>query len=185
MHKSVTAGVFGGFLFALLAGATLLPQDEGPRLGFIDSQAVIGAYPGTQEAQATFNTENQVWERQATALQSEVEQLNNELERQSMAMSQERRTQLTAQLQQKYTEYQQFIDRIWGQEGQAYQRNQELMAPIIARVNEVLEEVGTDEGWDYIFDAASGGIVYASPVHDLTPRVIELMNAGDDSPARR
>jgi len=181
MHKSVTAGVFGGFVFVLLVGTAILPQDEGMKLGFIDSQAVIGAYPGTEEAQATFTTENEVWERQAAALQAEVEQLNNELERQSMAMSQERRTQLTAQLQQKYAEYQTFIDRIWGQTGEAYQRNQELMAPIIARVNEILEQVGTDEEWDFIYDAASGGIVYANPAYDLTPRIIELMGTGDST----
>ncbi len=185
MRKSLTAGVFGGFVFALLVGATMLPQSGGMKLGFIDSQAVIGAYPGTQEAQATFSTENSAWERQAAALQEEVNRLNTELERQSMAMTQERRTQLTAQLQQKYAEYQNFIDRVWGQTGEAYQRNQELMQPIVARVNEILEQVGAAEEWDFIFDAASGGIVYANPQYDLTPKIIELMNPGGAAPDRR
>ena len=163
----------------------MLPQGRDTKLGFIDSQSVIGAYPATQEAQATFATENEAWERQANALQEEINRLNTELERQSMAMTQERRSQLTAQLQQKYAEYQSFIDRIWGQNGEAYQRNQELMQPIINRVNETLEQVGSDEDWDYIFDAASGGIVYANPEFDLTPRIIALMNPGDNAPDRR
>jgi len=184
MRKSLTAGAFGGFLFALVTGAVMMPHQDQMRLGFIDSQAVIGAYPGTAEAQATFTAENDAWQRQANAMQDEVNRLNQELERQSMAMTQERRAQLTAELQQKAMEYQTFIDDVWGQTGRAYQRNQELMRPIIDKVNALLERVGQEEGYDYIFDAASGGIVWADPVYDLTPKIIEMMGTGstDDTP---
>ena len=182
MRKSMTAGIFGGFVFAMITGAVMVPVQEQMKLGFIDSQAVIGAYPGTADAQATFNTENAVWERQAQAMQAEVNQLNQELERQSMAMTQERRTQLTAELQTKYADYQTFIDDIWGQTGRAYLRNQELMAPIVEKVNTLLEQVGKDEDFDYIFDAASGGLVYADSAYDLTPRIIEMLSTGTDEP---
>jgi len=178
MHKSLTAGAFGGFLFVLVAGALMIPRQDQLQLGFIDSQAVIGAYPGTAEAQATFTAENDAWQRQATDMQDEIDRLNQELERQSMAMTQERRTQLTAELQQKAMAYQSFIDEVWGQTGRAYQRNQELMRPIIDMVNALLEKVGQEEKFDYIFDAASGGIVYADPKYDLTPRIIEMMGTG-------
>ncbi len=181
MRKTLTAGAFGGFFFALVTGAVFMPQQDQLTLGFIDSQAVIGAYPGTAEAQATFTAENDAWQRQANAMQEEINQLNQELERQSMAMTQERRVQLTAELQQKAMEYQTFIDEIWGQTGRAYQRNQELMRPIIDSVNTLLERVGQEEGYDYIFDAASGGIVWADPMYDLTPKIIEMMGATSPS----
>jgi outer membrane protein len=183
MRKTITAGAFGGLLFAMVTGAVMMPQQDELLLGFIDSQAVIGAYPGTAEAQATFTAENDAWQRQANAMQEEINQLNQELERQSMAMTQERRAQLTAELQQKAMDYQTFIDEIWGQTGRAYQRNQELMRPIIDKVNALLERVGQEDGYDYIFDAASGGIVWADPAYDLTPRIIELMGTGESEDA--
>jgi outer membrane protein len=176
MRKSLTAGAFGGFLFAALAGAVLLPpQQAGPKFGYIDSQAVIAAYPGTAEARATFEAENQAWQRQATSMEQEVNQLQQQLERQSMAMSEERRAQLTAELQKKALEYQNFLQEKWGQNGQAYQRNQELMQPIIDTVNALLEEVGKEEGYDLILDAASGSLVYADPKYDMTPTIIERL----------
>ena len=179
MRKTLAAGALGGLAFAVATGAIVVPmQEAGLKIGFIDSQAVISAYPGTSEAQATFNAENAAWERQAQQMQEEVNRLTQELERQSLAMSEERKAQLNAELQRKAMEYQQFVNRIWGQQGQAYQRNQELMQPIINKVNALLEQVGSDEGYDYILDAASGGIVHANPEYDLTPRVIELMNEG-------
>ena len=181
MRKTLTAGAFGGLFFAMVTGAVFLPQQDQLTLGFIDSQAVIGAYPGTAEAQATFAAENDAWQRQANAMQEEINQLNQELERQSMAMTQERRLQLTAELQQKAMDYQTFIDDIWGQTGRAYERNQELMRPIIETVNALLERVGEEEGYDYIFDAASGGIVWADPVFDLTPKIIEMLGATSSS----
>ncbi len=182
MRKSLVAGVFGGLIFVLATGAVMLPVQQEIKLGFLDSQAVIGAYAGTQEAQATFNAENSAWEREAQAMQADINQLNQELERQSMAMSQERRTQLTTDLQRKAADYQRFIDLIWGQTGRAYARNQELMNPIVDKVNGILEQVGQEDNFDFIFDASSGGIVYADPKYDLTPRIIELMGSGGPSP---
>jgi len=181
MRKTLTAGAFGGLFFAMVTGAVFIPQQDQLMLGFIDSQAVIGAYPGTVEAQATFSAENDAWQRQANAMQEEINQLNQELERQSMAMTQERRAQLTAELQQKALEYQTFLDDVWGQTGRAYERNQELMRPIIDTVNALLERVGEEDGYDYIFDAASGGIVWADPVYDLTPKIIEMLGAMSSS----
>jgi outer membrane protein len=183
MRKSLTAGVFGGFLFVALSGAILLPQDNPLKIGFIDSQAVLGAYPGTTEAQATFNAENDAWRRQATSMEQEVTRMTQELERQSMAMSQERRAQLQADLQARGLEYQNFINEVWGQTGRAFQRNQELMQPIVDKLNGLLETVGRDEGFDFVLDAATAAIVYADPSYDLTPKFIELMGTGDnDSP---
>jgi len=181
MRKSLTAGAFGGFLFAALAGAALLPQQQlGPKFGYIDSQAVIAAYPGTTEARATFDAENQAWQRQATSLEQQVNQLQQQLERQSMAMSEERRSQLSAELQKKALEYQNFLQEKWGQNGQAYLRNQELMQPIIDTVNALLEVVGKEQGYDLILDAASGSLVYADPKFDLTPMIIDRL--GEERP---
>ena len=179
MRKSLTAGVFGGFLFVALTGAVLLPQDAPLKIGYIDSQAVMASYSGTTEAQATFQAENEAWQRQAAGMEQEVNRLTQELERQSMAMSAERRAQLQAELQQRGLEYQNFINEIWGQTGRAFQRNQELMQPIIDKLNGLLEQVGAEEGYDFILDAATAAIVYAEPTYDLTPKFIELMSVGE------
>ena len=56
------------------------------------------------------------------------------------------------------------------------------MAPIVEKVNTLLEQVGQDEDFDYIFDAASGGLVYADSAYDLTPRIIEMLSTGNDEP---
>ena len=179
MRKSLAAGVFGGFLFVAVTGAVLLPQDAPLKIGYIDSQAVMASYQGTTEAQATFQAENEAWRRQATAMEQEVNRLTQELERQSMAMSAERRSQLQADLQQKGLDYQNFINEIWGQTGRAFQRNQELMQPIIDKLNGLLEQVGAEEDFDFILDAATAAIVYAEPAYDLTPKFIELMGTGE------
>lgn len=184
MRKSLAGGVLGGFLFVAAAGAVLVPQDASLKIGFIDSQAVMAAYQGTTEAQATFQAENEAWRRQAASMEQEVTRLTQELERQSMAMSAERRAQLQAELQKKGLEYQNFINEIWGQTGRAFQRNQELMQPIIEKLNGLLEQVGAAESYDFILDAATAAIVYAEPKYDLTPKFIELMSAGDAPESR-
>jgi Skp family chaperone for outer membrane proteins len=70
------------------------------------------------------------------------------------------------------------VKSIWGPEGKIAQKNAELMKPIIDKVNGILERIGTEEKFSMIFDAANGGVVFAPPGADLTPRVVEELNRG-------
>ena len=52
------------------------------------------------------------------------------------------------------------------------QRRQELLMPVIERVANAIQAVGTEHGFSYIFDMAAHSILFVSPTtHDITPLV--------------
>ena len=46
------------------------------------------------------------------------------------------------------------------------------MAPILDKIDLAVKAVGAERSFDFIMDAAGGGLVYALPAHDLTSAVI-------------
>ena len=74
---------------------------------------------------------------------------------------------------------QQFQNDKWGQTGEAVRKNEEIMQPVIDKINAAIAKVGEEERYDYIFDTVAGNILYASPSQtDLTDLVLEELEKG-------
>ena len=109
-------------------------------------------------------------------MEEEIVALEEELKNQSLLTSEEKKAERLQAIQEKYLAYQRFQEEIWGDNGKLYQRNQELTQPIIDKVNAVIQKIGEDGEYDFIFDAAVGNLVYAKDDYDLTELVLEDLN---------
>ena len=57
--------------------------------------------------------------------------------------------------------------------GEIYRIQNQLLQPILSKIDAAIQKIGKEKGYDYIMDAVSGALVYALPPHDLTDQVIE------------
>ena len=77
---------------------------------------------------------------------------------------------------------QQFQQEKWGQSGEYFKKEAEVMQPVIEKVNKAIAKVGEEMKYDYIFDTVSANIVYASPSQtDLTEEVLNELEKGLES----
>lgn len=162
-----------------LIGITLLASTTSfaeMKLGYINSEAIFAEYEGTKAAQEKFNKEVAVWEQDATKKQQEIKVLKDQIDKQSLLLSADRKKALEDSLNQKMVNYQKFLQEKFGQKGEALVKNEELTKPIIEKINKIIEKIAKDENYDYIFDARAGGIVYAKKAYDLNQRVLEALN---------
>ncbi|MBD3391696.1 MAG: hypothetical protein GF418_06520 [Chitinivibrionales bacterium] len=146
------------------------------KIGYINSEKIFEEYEGTKQAQEKFNKEVAKWEQEATERQKEMRELREQLEKQSLLLSSERKQEIENQLQQKMVEYQKFLQEKFGQEGEALNKNEQLTKPIVEKINKILEQIAKTENYDFIFDARVGGLVYAKDGYDLTERVLAALN---------
>jgi outer membrane protein len=163
----------GAVLFTCLAAACALGE---LKIGYINSERIFAEYEGTKEAQDKFNKEVARWEQEATERKKEMQDLKDQLEKQSLLLSSERKKEIEDQLQQKLIEYEKFLKEKFGQDGEALKKNEDLTRPIVDKINTILEGIAKAENYDYIFDARVGGLVYAKPGYDLTERVLAALN---------
>jgi outer membrane protein len=146
------------------------------KIGYIDSEAIFQKFEGTKNAQDKFNREVAKWEQDAEQKQKEILEMKEQLEKQSLLLSSERKKELEATLQEKVVEYQKYVQSTFGQEGIAMKKNSELTKPIIGKINVIIDKIAKEEKYDYILDTRAGGIVFAKKNYDLTNRVVELLN---------
>jgi outer membrane protein len=163
-------------LTALFACGGLFSVSAELKIGFINVEEIFHSYQGTKEAQDKFDKEVAKWEQDASAKQKDIKDLKDQLDKQSLLLSSERKAEIEAKLKQKMTEYQDFLQTKFGQKGEVLSKNEELTKPIIEKINKIIEKIAKDENYDYIMDARAGGVIYGRPAFDLTERVLNILN---------
>lgn len=167
---------------ALLVGAApALAQeadDAGVRIAYVNSQAVIQRAPGADSAQQAFQQEAQQLRQEAQRLSSEIDSLRQQYQQQQGMLSEAARQKRQEEIQQKQQELQQ---RVTQMEQQLSQRQQELLQPILNRVQQVIEELRVERGYDMVFDLSASGVVAADPSLNITQAVISRLQASSDT----
>lgn len=147
------------------------------RIGYIDSAKIFQEYKDAQEAQARFDRQMQSWRDEAAEKEKTVKQLRDEMRDQGPILSALKRQEKEGQLQKAISEYESFIQEIWGPTGRAVQENEQTTHQVVDRIRAVVEKMAADKGLELVLDAASGFIIYASKSLDLTPEVVRELNA--------
>lgn len=166
-----------GALLAIAIFGSANPVAAQLKLGYIDSQKILGSYKEAQDAQKQLQELNRRWEEEATNMQRELQTKLEELESQALLLSEERKREKETELQNLNIRLQQFQQEKWGAQGEVYAKRAELMQPVIDKINAVIKKIGTDDKYDYIFDVVNGNILHVSDSQpDLTGRVLEELN---------
>jgi len=146
-------------------------------IAVIDSDKIFDNLGDVSDARELLENEILEWNTRADSLQDEIDAIKTDLEY-TMVMSPERRREREALLENKSKELQDFLSQTFGPGGLVEMRNTELVSPIVARINEVVQEISLDEGYDIVLDISNGSVVYVSNSLDITDQVLEKLALG-------
>lgn len=146
----------------------------------IDSEKIFDSLGEVADARELLQTEIEEWQAHADSLQEEIDELEDDLSR-TLMMSPETRREKERLLEQKRGELDSFISETFGPDGLVESRNEQLVSPIVASINEAVREISSEEGYSLVLDASKGHVVFADPSIDITDRVIDrLTTRGED-----
>jgi outer membrane protein len=151
------------------------------RIGYIDSAQIFQNFKDAQEAQARFDRQVQGWRDDAAEKEKLVNQLRGEVRDQGPILSALKRQEKEEELQRAISEYERFIQDIWGPQGRAASENEKATGAVVAQIRTAVEKIATDKGLNLVLDAAGGFIIYADKSLDLTPQVLDQLNATSTS----
>jgi outer membrane protein len=161
------------YAVSLIPVAPLHAQDI--KIGYIDTVKIFAEFKETVEAEEVYSKEVEAWKKKAEDMEREIAQMREEIQSQSLMMSEEKLAEKKLALEQRFKEYQQYMSDIFGDEGEAARRNRELTEPIVEKINGVIAQLAEEEGYTIVLDAAQGNIVYAKKEMDLTEMVLERL----------
>lgn len=176
MLKSARARV-AGLVLLVLAVLPVSARAADVKVGYIDSAKIFQDYKLAQDAQASFDRQVQGWRSEAAEKQKAVDQLRAEVRDQGPILSALRKQEREEALQRAISDYEKFVQDIWGPQGKAAQENERATQDIVTQIRASVERIAGDQQLDLVLDAASGFIIYADRSLDLTPAVLTDLNA--------
>jgi outer membrane protein len=169
-------GVAVATALALLVLAAA-PSRAETRFGYIDSGRIFIEYSAAKEAQARFDRQVQGWRDEAAEKEKLVNQLRAEVRDQSPILSSLKRQERDETLQKAISDYERFIQEVWGPQGRATQENERATSDVVRLIRAAVEKVAGEKNLNLVFDAASGVMIYADKTLDVTADVLTELNA--------
>ncbi len=153
----------------------LLLSAKEQKIGFVESSKLFAQYQATSSANQEFNEYINVCRDSAAKLQLTVQNLKNEFDAQKLMLSEEARLKKLDEID-KYTQiYNQYLQDVFGPGGKIEQKNDELMAPLLKKINDAVAKIAQQEGFSMVIEI-SEDIFYASPELNITDLVINELN---------
>jgi outer membrane protein len=162
----------GALILALFVFVVRVNSAE-MKIGYIDSQRILATYPPAVDAQKELEGESAKWGQELQKMNQEFKTLQEQLDQQSLLLSEEKKRERAQELQNLAMKIQQYQNEKWGEQGEFFNRREELLKPVFDQINEAIKKVGADDDYDYIFDTVAGNILHAKEKYDLTDRILD------------
>ncbi|MDD5087260.1 MAG: OmpH family outer membrane protein [bacterium] len=143
------------------------------RLAYVDSERLLESSEEFRQVRQKLQEEERDYVSQASSLEESVRLMGEELQAQSLMLSEEARKERQDRFLEKQKELDDFRREVWGENGKLFNRNIELSRPVLDKINVAIQKVSEEYGYDFVFDAATASIVYALPEYDLTDKVLD------------
>jgi outer membrane protein len=148
------------------------------KIGHINSEAIMQALPEAIDAQKSLDGLVAQWEAELQKMQADWKRKFDDYDKKKLILTDQVRADAEKELRDLDQAISDYRTKKFGQNGELFQKQNDVMKPIQNKIFKVLEDIARDDGYDYIFDR-SGEILllYASDKRDLTTLVIQRMQS--------
>ena len=143
------------------------------KIGYVDSNEIMNNFDDVRQVQADLEKEQRRLESEFNELVYSLDSLKQDYDRQRLLMSDTRRNEKENEILNKEKSVQKFQLDKFGPEGEIYKTQNQLLKPVLAKIDDAIQKVGSDRGYDFILDAMSGALLYALDSHNLTEDVMD------------
>lgn len=153
------------------------------KLAFVHSQKIFSEYEAYKDAENKLAQVRNQYQQEYDQLVQEYTAQLQEIESQSLLLSPEKKQEKERQMQEKALKIEKYKYEKLGPQGDLYKKQAELVGPINDKIMDVINKIGEDEGYDYIFDGSSG-LLFAKQENDITQQVLDILNKDTGAAAK-
>ncbi len=161
--------------FAMTLAAGLLTTitsfaigETGMKLGYVNSQELLSVMPEMTKADADLKTYAKQYQDQLETMGKEFEKKGGDYQSTEKTMSDAVKTVKQKELQDlegRIREFQQ------SSQEKISKKKEDLYKPILEKADKAIKDVAKEKGYDYVFDASGGSLLYAKETDNLLPLV--------------
>jgi len=162
--------------FSFLACAFVATAQQ--KVAYVDIATVMQRLPEAQDAQRQLDNQVDSWQKELDNLEKEWQEKYSDYDKRKLILTEQGRANAERELQALDAQIMEFRDKKFGQNGELFKKEEELMRPIQNMIFEQVKLLAKDKGFDYIIDKSSGAtIIYANEKYDLTEDLIKRIES--------
>jgi outer membrane protein len=151
------------------------------KLGYVDSQVILTQYSEAIKAQGELDALTNKWSAQVDSMTLAYQQSLADYQKQANTMTEENKLAAQQKLIAQEQAILDFRRQKFGQNGDIYQRQEQIFDPVKKKIYAAIEQVAKGEGMQFVFDK-SGDIIllYADSAFDITFQVLDKLKRGSN-----
>ena len=167
-------------LTLILTISNFLAAQTPLKLGYVDSQVILSQFSEAIKAQGELDAMTNKWSAQVDSMTLAYQQALADYQKQANTMPEDKKLDAQKTL---IAQEQSIIDfrRVkFGQNGEIYQKQEEIFNPVKQKIYTAIEQVAKTESMQFVFDK-SGDILllYADSAFDITFQVLDKLKRGN------
>jgi Skp family chaperone for outer membrane proteins len=164
-----------GVLALGLSGYALYAILQQPRIGVVDNAALITNFSEAINARKQFESEKAQWDANSKVMEDSIKATIDEMTKTYPGATKAKRKEMEERLQHWNSEYSRYTKTV---KSLAAQKEQDLLAPVVQKVNSFIKNWGAQHRYDIIYGTAGGGVILTvNPKMEITARVLADLNA--------
>lgn len=141
---------------------------QGQKLAHVNTQEILSELPEVQKAQQKLQTFSEALDKQYQELNTEYMNKLDKYQSEAETMAESVRKMREEELSELQSRIQRFQQQA---QGDVAQKRQELLEPILGRVEDTIERVAKENGYTMVMDSSTGAVVYADESTEITAKV--------------
>jgi len=167
-------------LSILVFGFTSFAQTQ-LKIGYVDSEVILTQFSESIKAQGDLDALTNKWSAQLDSMTLAYQQSIADYQKQAETMNEAKKTESQQKIVKMEQDIMEFRRAKFTQgTGEIYKKQEELFAPIKAKIYAAIEKVSKEESMQFVFDK-SGDIIllYADSSFDITFKVLDRLKRGN------
>jgi outer membrane protein len=167
-------------LTLLVLGFTSFGQAQ-LKIGYVDSEVILTQFSESIKAQGDLDAITNKWSAQLDSMTLAYQQSIADYQKQAETMNDAKKTEVQQKIVKMEQDIMEFRRAKFTQgTGEVYKKQEELFAPIKAKIYAAIEKVAKEETMQFVFDK-SGDILllYADSAFDITFKVLDRLKRGN------
>ncbi len=161
-------------LFALLILFSF--QAFSQKFAYVDTDYILANLPEYTSAQKQINEISIKWQKEIEEKLAEVDKMYKDYQVEKILLSEEMRIKKEEDIIKKEKEAKELQKKRFGQGGDLFKKQQELIKPIQDKVYNAIVEISETKGYAMVFDkAGSTTVIYSQKRYDISNDVIKQL----------
>lgn len=148
------------------------------KIGYVDSKVILESMQDAKDARQNLDNMVDQWKNEILSMNDSLTLMKDDFEKKKLILTENIRKQKEDEIKSIEKRIADFKTLKFGENGEYFQKQTELMKPVQDRVFKAIQDVAREGDYDFVFDRSSElMLLYMNEKYDLTNKVINKLES--------